>query len=49
MNEDHAVPHIHLDFSGKAALFYERLGYPNPARVSDGYQRRFHARNVATL
>ncbi len=49
MDEDHTVLHIHLDFSGKATLFDERLGYPNSTRVTDGYQGRFHVSNVATL
>jgi hypothetical protein len=29
MDQDYAILHIHLHFFGKAALFYERLGYPN--------------------
>ncbi len=37
MDEDHAVPYIHLHFLGEAALFDERLRYPNSTRVPDGY------------
>lgn len=49
MDDDRLVAHIKLDFVIEAALFNERFGYANSARIADGYECRFHGGDVITL
>jgi len=49
MNENHVIPNINLNLFRKPALLNKGLRNPDPARVSDWYQRGFHDDNVPTL